>query len=289
VRQRNKFVAKADKKKRIAKAALTSWQGIREQVKYVDLLIEVCDARAPLSSRHAKAREMFAGKPFLLVLNKSDLADEKTLSIHLERLNQSPDQRCIALSLKKNTNKKAIFSMISGLTALKREKQAKKGIRQQALRICVIGMPNVGKSSLINWLVGRSAAKAADKPGVTRGPQWIRLSSNLELLDTPGILPKDNLSQKHKDNLAILNLLNEGSDDESLANKALFFLKAHYQSAIKRYLNVDSLEDINLENLAGKRNFISPGGKYNLMRAASTLLTDLRGGKLGGVCLDQDL
>jgi ribosome biogenesis GTPase A len=275
----------APKKKR-PKTGSGNWQVIREQVKYVDLLIEVCDARAPQSSRHANAREIFAGKPILLVLNKSDLADEKLLSVYINKLNQLPDQKAISLSLKQSSNKKAVFNLIANLTAYKREKLAKKGILQQSTRI---GMPNVGKSSLINWLVGRSSAKAANKPGVTRGPQWVRIDANLELLDTPGILPKDNLDQNKKETLAILNLITEASDEEILANKALAFLKEHYLLSIQKYLDVDNSEDIHLESLARKRNLISVGGKLNLMRAASTLLTDLRGGKLGGICLDQEL
>lgn len=268
---------------------MSNWQAIKEQIKYVDLLIEVCDARAPRSSRHSNVGKMFAGKPVLLVLNKADLADEKILSICLKQLDQSAQQKSIALSLKRNTNKRAIFNIISELTAPKLAKLTQKGIRPRAVRICVIGMPNVGKSSLINWLIGRNLAKAANKPGITRGPQWIRIGSNLELLDTPGILPKDNMAQSQKDKLAILNLLAESSDEEILANQALAFLKAHYLLAIKKYLKVDDIEEINLESLARQRKFLSPGGKYNLMRAASTLLTDLRDGKLGGVCLDLDL
>ena len=265
--------------------APTSWQLIKEQVKYIDLLIEVCDARAPQSSRHPKVREMFVGKPFLLVLNKADLADEKALSICQNK--NFADQKTIALSLKKITGKRALLDIIAQVANSQREKLAKKGINKKTARICVIGMPNVGKSSLINWLMGRNLAKAANKPGITKGPQWLRLASNLELLDTPGILPKDNLKQLQKDKLAILNLL-ESSDDETLANKALIFLKAHYLISIKKYLKTDNIEEINLETLARQRKFLNPGGKYNLMRAASTLLNDLRSGKLGGICLDVD-
>ena len=280
----------AGQKYKQQKPVSSNWQVIREQIKYVDLLIEVCDARAPQSSRHAKTREMFTGKPFLLILNKADLADEKVLLAYVNKLNQSPDQKAISLSLKQSANKKAVFNIIGSLTSSRREKLANKGIRQPTTRICVIGMPNVGKSSLINWLVGRSSAKAANKPGITRGPQWIRLGSNLELLDTPGILPKDNMDQITKTKLAILNLIKEGSDEfDTLAYQALIILKAHYLPALKKYFGTDNVEEINLENLAIKRNLVSSGGEYNLMRAASTLLTDLRDGKLGGVCFDQAL
>lgn len=268
----------------------SNWPIIREQIKYIDLLIEVCDARAPQSSRHGKAHEMFAGKVFLVLLNKADLADKNILSLYLNKLNQSTNQKAIAISLKQSTGKKAVMNLIYSLTASRRERQAKKGIRQKITRICVIGLPNVGKSSLINWLGGRKRAKAADRPGITRGPQWIRLDSQLEMLDTPGILPKDHLGRQTRDKLAILNLIGDGSEEvEGLANKALAFLKTHYLMAIKNYLAANHVEEITLERLARKRNFLNPGGKYDLMRAATTLLSDLRSGKLGGVCLDLDL
>jgi ribosome biogenesis GTPase A len=266
---------------------MSNWQVIKEQIKYVDLLIEVCDARAPESSRHSNVNKMFAGKPILLVINKADLADPKLLPAYQKKFTAS--QKTIALSLKENKGKKAIFDTILEMTAGQREKLTKKGIRKTTTRICVIGMPNVGKSSLINWLVGRNLAKAANKPGITKGPQWIRLKGDLELLDTPGILPKDNLKQLQKEKLAILNLLTEKTDDEILANKSLDFLKAYYLTSIKKYLKTEHIEDINLENLARQRKFLNPGDKYNLMRAATTLLTDLRNGRLGGVCLDRDI
>ena len=265
----------------------SNWPIIREQIKYVDLLIEVCDARAPYSSRHKKAKEMFPGKPVLLVLNKADLADQKVLQIYLKNLNQSTDEKAIALSLKTAHNQKSILELIFSLTASKRENLAKKGILSPVVRTCIIGMPNVGKSSLINWLSKRKRTKVANLPGVTRGPQWIKLSSQLELLDTPGILPKDRMEQQVLDKLAILNLLTESHDHmETLAEKLLAFMTIHYPTAIMNYLDINNVAEINLETLAKKRGFLGAGGQYNLERAASALLTDLGNCKLGGICLD---
>ncbi len=265
----------------------SNWPIIREQLKYIDLLIEVCDARAPLSSRHKKAKEIFSGKPVLLVLNKADLADQKALQVHLRNINQSTDEKAIALSLKTNHNQKAILDLILKLTASRRQALAKKGILSQVVRTCIIGMPNVGKSSLINWLSKQKRARVANIPGVTRGPQWIKLSSQLELLDTPGILPKDSLAAPVKDKLAILNLLTESTYDlESLAEKLLSFMKTQYPAAIMNYLDISNITEISLETLAQKRGFLTAGGQYDFERAARALLTDLRNFKLGGICLD---
>jgi ribosome biogenesis GTPase A len=269
---------------------LSNWHIIHGQIKYVNLLIEVCDSRAPASSRHPKTKEIFASKPTLLVLNKSDLADKKLLTESINKFSADNDQKVLSLSLKAKTNKKEILKIIQTLTEEKKQALLKKGINAPTTRICVIGMPNVGKSSLINWLSGRSQAKVGDKPGVTKGPQWIKIGLGIELLDTPGILPRDNMDRKTVEKLAILNLITGNPiDEESLANLILNFLSENYPSAIKKYLEVDDLspENISLETLAKKRNFLSSGGKYNLNRAAITLISDVRCGKLGGIFLDK--
>ncbi len=276
---------------RHAKATpFSNWHIIREQVKYVDLLIEVCDARAPQSSRHPKTKEIFANKPTLLVMNKLDLADRKLVLENFNKFDQSDYEKALLLSLKTKTDKKTILNLIKSLTEAKRAASIKKGINMPVTRICVIGMPNVGKSSLINWLCGRRQAKVGDKPGITRGPQWIKIGPGVELLDTPGILPRENMDKKTIEKLAILNLITGTPiDDESLANAILDFLSQNYPKAIQNYLEAEDLspENISLDVLAKKRNFLISGGKYNLARAAITLISDLRVGKLGGIFLDK--
>ncbi len=269
------------------RAPMSNWQIIREQVKYIDLLIEVCDARAPQSSRHPRAKEIFANKPILLVFNKADLADQRLLDKYTRSLVDSAREQSITLSLKSKQHKQAVLKLITQMTAEKQKALAKKGISTPVIRICVIGMPNVGKSSLINWLTGHKNVKVGNKPGVTRGPQWIKLQLGLELLDTPGILPRDNLDKKTNEKLAILNLIKtDQSETPTLAEEALAILKEQYPDMTKKYFGIDAIDDINLENLAKKRNFLQPGGKYNLDRAAHTLLSDLGSGTLGGVFFD---
>lgn len=268
----------------------SNWHIIREQITYVDLIIEVCDARAPFSSRHPKTKEIFGHKPTLLVLNKADLADKRLLLQWVNQFSQSAYEKVLSLSLKTRTDKQAVLHLIKSLTEAKRVASIKKGINMPVTRICIIGMPNVGKSSLINWLCGRRRARVGDKPGITRGPQWIKIDLNLELLDTPGILPRENMDNKTIEKLAILNLITGSPiDEESLANEILNFLATKYPTAIKKYLHAEDMdvENISLAALAKKRNFLISGGKYNLGRAANTLISDLRCGKLGGIFLDK--
>ena len=276
------------KRAKSAKGPMSNWHIIREQVKYIDLLIEVCDARAPQSSRHPRVKEIFANKPVLLVLNKADLADKTLLENYSNKLNKTSPEKSIALSVKSKQHRQAVLKLITQMTAEKQKALAKKGINTPVVRICVIGMPNVGKSSLINWLTGHKNVKVGNKPGVTKGPQWIKLQFGLELLDTPGILPRDNMDKKTNNILSMLNLIKtDQSETETLANETLSYLTERYPVAIKNYLDTENLDEINLETLAKKRNFLSSGGKYNLDRAGHTLLSDFGCGKLGGVFFDE--
>jgi ribosome biogenesis GTPase A len=153
------------------------------------------------------------------------------------------------------------------------------------MRVCVVGMPNVGKSSLINWLVGRKRMKVGDRPGITKAPQWLRIHPQIELLDTPGVLPNVSLDKETLLKLSLLNLLSENTyDAEQIANSGLALLSSLYIDRISDYFG--SPQGLNLEVLARKRNFIGPGGKLDTRRAATSFLTDLREGKLGSIMLD---
>ena len=166
----------------------TAFQLLQQQLKWVDLIFEVLDARAPLSSRHPKHSEIFGNKPRLIFLTKDDLADPRASKEWAKKLS-SENEKAIVLCLKDRRRQPEVVNMALELSQEKLKQIEAKGLLPRPVRICVVGMPNTGKSSLINWLIGKKQVKVADRPGVTRGPQWIRVHPKLELLDTPGILP----------------------------------------------------------------------------------------------------
>lgn len=182
---------------------MTQFQRLREQIKWVDLIFEVCDSRCPRASRHPHSDQIFGQKTSLLVLTKEDLADKHRL--------ESWREQAFVLSVKNRSGKEKLIRRVLQLTEEKRQSLADKGILPRPIRVCVVGMPNVGKSSLINWLIGVNKTKVADRPGVTKGTQWVKVHPQIELLDTPGILPVSGLSPEAKLILAIFNLIPGGS------------------------------------------------------------------------------
>lgn len=272
------------------KRQTTAFQRLKEQIKYVDLIIEVVDARVPGSSRHPSSESIFGNKPRLIVLTKLDLADPVICKEWIERLDTEGKEEGIALSLKSNQGKKSVISHALKATSAKRQAQAQKGLLPRPMRVCVVGMPNVGKSSLINWLIGHSRVKVANKPGVTRAPQWIRVHPQIELLDTPGILPIDKLNADSALKLALFNLLAETSyDDKDVSRSGLELLNHYYPKLLESYLGGQYSLEEGLEQLARKRNFIGQGGRSDISRAAKAFLTDLGSGRLGAITLDRKI
>ncbi|HEY9716211.1 MAG TPA: ribosome biogenesis GTPase YlqF [Trichormus sp.] len=268
----------------------TAFQHLQEQIKYVDLVIEVLDARAPLSSRHPRSREIFSNKPRLLVITKEDLGDPHKVRSWVAYFNNESDARhshAFALSLKTQRYKDKIFQLALEMTKDKREQLAAKGLLPRPIRICVVGMPNVGKSSLINWLIGQKKAKTGNKPGITKGAQWVRVHPQIELLDTPGIMPAFSFAAAVARRLALFNLLPEAVYDiEEIAQDGFEQMKAQYPQLVQKYI-YEKAETLSLEELARRRNFLTIGGNLDLVRAANVFVSDLRNGKLGRVTLDQ--
>jgi ribosome biogenesis GTPase A len=266
----------------------TAFDRLQEQIKYVDLIIEVVDARAPGSSRHPSSEKIFGNKPRLIVLTKLDLADSVICKEWIKWLSENKNERGIALSLKTSQGKKSLINEALKVTSPRREAQSRKGILPRPMRICVVGMPNVGKSSLINWLIGHNRVRVANKPGITRAPQWIKVHPQIELLDTPGILPVNQLDADSSLKLALCNLLAETSyDAKEVARKGLELLNQYYPNLLQIYLGNLYSPEAGLEQLATKRNFITQGGKADIPRAAKAFLTDLGSGKLGAITLDR--
>ncbi len=214
----------------------TAFQLLQQQLKWVDIIFEVLDARAPLSSRHPRHDEIFGNKPRLIFLTKDDLADPKLSREWVKRL-ANENEKAVVLCLKDRRRQPEVVNMALALSEEKIKQIEAKGLLPRPVRICVVGMPNTGKSSLINWLIGKKQVKVADRPGVTRGPQWIRVHPKLELLDTPGILPPTISSRNVGEKLGIFNLAPAGAyTPEELAERAIFELQKRYPGAIERYL-----------------------------------------------------
>ncbi len=203
--------APAVKRPKSRSAQQTPFQRLTELVKWVDVVIEVLDGRLPISTRHPSSDQIFGNKPRLTIFSKLDLADAGRLQLLTKDGYESDDpeklQRSIILSLKARESKGKFIEAALAVTALKRQSLERKGLLPRPMRAIVVGIPNVGKSSLINWFVGQKRTKVGDMPGVTKGTQWIRVDPQLELLDTPGILPPVALSPDTHNRLAFLNLL----------------------------------------------------------------------------------
>lgn len=264
---------------------------ITENLKLVDAVIELLDARIPYSSANPMLQEIISGKPRVVALNKADLADPVITRKWVDYFTQ---QGIKAVSIDSMTGKgtKQLVQAVEDMAREKTEKLLSKGvIKPRAARVMILGIPNVGKSSLINRLAGAVKAKAADKPGVTRAKQWIRIGKNLELLDTPGILwPKfEDMTVGLK--LAFTGAINdEAIDREQVVAVFLETMAKLYPERLReRYKLIDELPEQPMELLkmvGRKRGCLVKGGAVDLDKAQRIVFTDFRSGKLGVVSLD---
>ncbi len=264
-------------------------RAMEEDIRIIDLLIELLDARAPQSTRNPEIDKLAKGKGRMVLLNKSDLADEDETKKWIAYFK---DRGIAAISLDSRNRKemKEIDNAVSFACREKIEKNKKKGIINRPMRAMVVGIPNVGKSTFINSYAGRAAAKTGNKPGVTRGKQWIKLGKNLELLDTPGILwPKidDETAGFH---LALLGSMNDLIlNREEMVIRFIRELKVSFPEILfERYgITAETGEEEALRTVAVKRNAIQKGGEPDTDRAISFILDDFRSGKLGKITLDR--
>ncbi|WP_367565632.1 ribosome biogenesis GTPase YlqF [Lacrimispora sp.] len=262
-------------------------RAMKEDVKLIDLIIELVDARVPLSSRNPDIDELGKGKARMVLLNKSDLGDERynnAWSAYFE------EQGCHVVKVNSRTGSglKQINSVVQEACKEKIERDRKRGILNRPVRAMVVGIPNVGKSTFINSIAGKASAKTGNKPGVTKGNQWIRLNKNLELLDTPGILWPRFEDQQVGLRLAFIgSVKDEILNKDELALELIRFLKKEYPQVLSERYGIAEVGDIEvLGEIAKARSCLVRGGELDLGRAANLFIDDFRSGKLGRITLE---
>ena len=261
---------------------------MQENIKLIDLVIELVDARVPISSRNPDIDELGKNKARLILLNKADLAEEKQNDAWVEYFKEKGFS-VIKVNSRKGGGIKSIQGVIQEACKEKMERDRKRGILNRPVRAMVVGIPNVGKSTFINSLAGKACAKTGNKPGVTKGKQWIRLNKNVELLDTPGILWPKFEDQTVGLRLAFIgSIKDEILNVEELAAEMIQFLKKHYTGVLAEKYNIVESEDPYkcLADIAESRHCLLKGSELDTNKAALLLVDDFRGGRLGRITLE---
>ncbi|MBP3816285.1 MAG: ribosome biogenesis GTPase YlqF [Firmicutes bacterium] len=260
---------------------------IQENLKLVDVVVELLDARIPLSSRNPIIGELVGDKNRIIVLNKSDLSDSDANKKWKEHFSKEVSGQVVLVDSMRGTGIKDLMSLMKKIE----EDLNKERTRQKKLRLMIVGVPNVGKSSLINRLTGRKAAKTGDKPGVTKGKQWLTLENGMQLLDTPGILWPKFEDPKVGVVLAYCGSIKEEIlDKETLALNLIELLQNEYPSLLMERYKLEELDEVpleNMDNIARKRGFILPGKRIDYERCARTVLDEFRSGTIGRITLEK--
>ena len=262
---------------------------VQNNLKLVDVVIELLDARIPLSSKNPEIDKLAHNKPRVVVLNKSDLSDRAKLNKQISYY-QSKGIKAIPVDTLKGSGVNKIVEECKNVTKEKMDALKEKGRKERAIRVMIVGVPNVGKSSLINKLTGRKSTQTGDRPGVTKGKQWVRLKGNLELLDTPGILWPKFEDQKIALNLAFTRAIkDEILDIDTLGLKFIEKMSDIEPEKLKARYKLDSLGEEPLETMemiGRKRGFILGRNELDYTRIAKTVLNEFREGKLGQITLE---
>lgn len=262
---------------------------IIEHLKAVDVAAELLDARIPLSSANPMVEELLSGKPRIVILNKADLADPG-MTKAWESYYKRKGVAAVSMSCGNGKDKKKFLRLIKEAAGPMLEKWKRRGLKTRSARIMILGIPNVGKSTLINFISGTAAARTANTPGHTRGKQWVRLSQGLDLLDTPGVL-----WPKFEDQVAALRLAATGAiagdvfDADTVVPELMRVLARTAPDALREKYGIeDAAADpqILLAHAGKRRGCILPGGAIDYARTQTMILNDFRSGKLGHITLD---
>ncbi len=259
---------------------------LKEQLSLVDAVIEVIDARIPLSSRYDNITGLLNQKPRFLLVNKSDLVDKNELDKYIEILKKETETSVIPTSAKSNKDLNIIVKEAVKLSEPRIAAIMAKGLLRRPARIMVVGLPNVGKSSIINKLTRSSKTKTGAKAGVTRQQQWVRINPQLELLDTPGIIPMKQEDQERAIKLAFVNSVGDNAySNDFVAKELLNVLNDKQAEVFKEYYGLGDVE-LTLENIALNRKWLIKNQEPDIERTAGYVLKDFREGKIGKFILD---
>ncbi len=262
---------------------------MQEDIKLIDLVIELVDARLPMSSRNPDIDSLGKGKSRLILLNKADLADPK-LNDKWEEFFYKKGYFVVQINSRNGNGIKSINGIIQQACAEKIERDRRRGIMNRPVRAMVVGIPNVGKSTFINAYAGKACAKTGNKPGVTKGKQWIRLNKSVELLDTPGIL-----WPKFEDQTVGMKLAMAGSirdeilNIDELAIELIKYLHKEYEGMLSERFQIEESDDAlnTLEEIAKVRGCISKGASLDLSKASALIMEEFRNGKIGRITLEK--
>lgn len=261
---------------------------MQEDIKLIDLVIELLDARIPLASRNPEIDQLARDKARMILLNKADLSDPKATSRWKEYFERQ-GMTVLALDSRSASLRKPMQKAIMDATEKKRARDLRRGIKNRPVRAMIAGIPNVGKSTLINSLAGRAAARTGNKPGVTKGKQWIHLRDNIDLLDTPGILWPKFEDQETGIHLAMIGAISDHVlQVEDLSLKVIHFLREAYPGALSdRYAVDEEKEDVDiLSAIALKRGCLVRGNEKDYRKTADLFLDEFRKGQLGRISIE---
>ena len=262
---------------------------MQENISLIDLVIELIDARIPLSSRNPDIDELGKNKARLILLNKSDLADERANKLWMEYFRKQ-DFHVLEINARSGKGLKAIQGMVREACKEKIERDRRRGIRNRPVRAIVVGIPNVGKSTFINSFAGKACTKTGNKPGVTKGKQWIRLNKELELLDTPGILWPKFDSEEVGRNLALTGSMNdEILQMTELASDLISYLLLHYRQPLFERYQIGQGDETPLsvlQHVCEVRKCYKRGQEEDYEKAAFVVMDDFRSGRMGRITLE---
>ncbi len=263
-------------------------RAMQEDIKLIDVVIELVDARIPYSSKNPDIDEIAKNKARIILLNKYDLAN-KEKTAEWKNWYENKGFHVALVNSKSGAGVRAVNEVVQSACKEKIERDRKRGILNRPIRAMIVGIPNVGKSTFINSFAGKACTKTGNKPGVTKGKQWIRLNKNVELLDTPGIL-----WPKFEDQTVGLRLAFIGSIKDEVLNvldlglELIKFLDTYYEGAIEEFYQVEQGEDSieTLKNIAIKRGCLQKGNELDYDKAAGIVMDDFKAGKIGKFTLE---